>query len=345
MPGVIKAVSDPRDAPPTRTTSEAGVGWRFDAPVSPGGYRWWYVDGISDCGRHAITLIAFIGSVFSPYYASRRRRDPAADPNDHVSINVALYPAGRRYWAMTERGRTALSRDAQALQIGPSSLAWDGTTLRASIDERMAPWPGRMHGTIVVTPEVMTPHAIALDEAAHHRWMPMAPRSRIEVHFTQPSIRFRGHAYADSNVGTEPLENAFRGWQWSRGRRGPDTLIHYAMEPREAPARTLSLCIDADGRLCDVAPGVRADLEGTLWGIDRHTQADQPAGAKMLRTLESGPFYARSLIEARLGDAPLTSVHESLSLDRFQSRLVQILLPVRMPRRPTSRRFERPPSG
>ena len=34
---------------------------RFDTPVPPGGYRWWYIDGLSDDGRHGITLIAFVG--------------------------------------------------------------------------------------------------------------------------------------------------------------------------------------------------------------------------------------------------------------------------------------------
>ena len=53
----------------------------FDQPVAPGGYAWWYVDALSDDGLHGITLIGFIGSVFSPYYAWARRRgggDPCA---------------------------------------------------------------------------------------------------------------------------------------------------------------------------------------------------------------------------------------------------------------------------
>ena len=33
------------------------------------GYVWWYVDALSDDGRQGLTIIAFIGSVFSPYYA------------------------------------------------------------------------------------------------------------------------------------------------------------------------------------------------------------------------------------------------------------------------------------
>ena len=47
---------------------------RFDRPVPPNGYLWWYLDALSDDGRHGFTIIAFVGSVFSPYYAAARRR-------------------------------------------------------------------------------------------------------------------------------------------------------------------------------------------------------------------------------------------------------------------------------
>jgi hypothetical protein len=40
----------------------------FDIDVPPDGYAWWYVDGISDDGARAISIIGFIGSVFSPWY-------------------------------------------------------------------------------------------------------------------------------------------------------------------------------------------------------------------------------------------------------------------------------------
>ena len=55
----------------------------FDAAVPRSGYRWWYVDGISDDGRNAVVVIAFVGSVFSPYYFRARSRGPA-DPTDSI---------------------------------------------------------------------------------------------------------------------------------------------------------------------------------------------------------------------------------------------------------------------
>ena len=110
-------------------------GWEFDRPVPPHGYAWWYVDALSDDGKHGITIIAFIGTVFSPWYAWSRRWG-AGDPENHCCMNVALYGAPRR-WAMTDRPRKALQRGADFLQIGPSGMEWDGNALTIRISERV----------------------------------------------------------------------------------------------------------------------------------------------------------------------------------------------------------------
>jgi len=120
----------------------------FDRPVAPNGYAWWYVDALSDDGRHGITLIAFIGSVFSPYYAAARRRGPA-DPRHYVALNVALYGDVRR-WTMTERGRTRLHTDATQMVVGPSALTWRDDRLTFDINEVTMPIPSRLRGTVRV---------------------------------------------------------------------------------------------------------------------------------------------------------------------------------------------------
>jgi carotenoid 1,2-hydratase len=70
----------------------------------------------------------------------------------------------------------------------------------------------------------------------------------------------------------------------------------------------------------------------TKWRLPRHTRADSGRDVRVLRTLEDGPFYSRSLLETQLLGVPAHAIHESLSLDRFRSRWVQCLLPFRMPR-------------
>ena len=156
---------------------ELDRGLGFDAPMAPHSYRWWYVDGLSTDGQHGITLIAFLGSVFSPYYAWDRRFG-RADPLNHCSINVALYGASGGRWAMTERGRRRVARDAASLAIGPSSVDWDGTTLTIRVDEWTAPWPSRLRGTVRVKPAAITDQAFVLDLAGRHLWRPVAPCSR-----------------------------------------------------------------------------------------------------------------------------------------------------------------------
>ena len=69
-----------------------GSGPRFDAPVVAQGYDWWYLDALGDDGQHGLTIIAFIGSVFSPYYKLSGRSDPA----NHCAMNVALYGRAAR---------------------------------------------------------------------------------------------------------------------------------------------------------------------------------------------------------------------------------------------------------
>lgn len=305
--------------------------------VAPGGYRWWYLDALSDDGRHGLTIIAFVGSVFSPYYAAARRRAPgAADPLDHCAINVALYGEHGHRWAMTERGRTAVQRDAARLAIGPSALAWDGAVLTVRIDEVTVPWPSRLRGSVRLYPSAFTGCSFALDAEGQHHWQPIAPSARVEVDLERPGLRWQGAGYLDSNHGAVPLEQGFRGWQWSRADLGAQrSLVLYDTEPCSGPATSLALQFEPNGtvRGCPVAQVAPvAPLRGTGWRMTRSTRSDAGTTARVLQTLEDAPFYARSLVESTWCGQPVKAVHESLSLQRFSHRVVQCMLPFRMPR-------------
>ena len=62
----------------------------FDLNIPPNGYGWWYMDGLSDDGTKAVSIIAFIGSVFSPWYSWSGRKNP----HDFCSINIVTYGKG-----------------------------------------------------------------------------------------------------------------------------------------------------------------------------------------------------------------------------------------------------------
>ena len=90
--------------------------------------------------------------------------------------------------------------------------------------------------------------------------------------------------------------------------------------------------VDRTGRARDLDCPPQATLSKTLWRMPRTTRADEGSRPAVLRTFEDAPFYARSLVSSHVQGAPVTAIHESLSLDRFRAPVVQAMLPFRMPR-------------
>jgi carotenoid 1,2-hydratase len=303
----------------------------FAKEVPPGGYAWWYVDGISDDGQYGITLIAFVGSVFSPYYFKSDRQSP----DDHCALNVCVYGRRGHRWAMTERGCQFTARDEGEFRIGPSEVAWDGDALRFDIDEVATPLPFPVKGRVTLRPQALTAGPLTLDAAGRHRWWPVAPCSQIEVELDRPALRWSGSGYFDMNDGDEALQDGFSFWNWSRisldgGKRA---ALLYDVIDRRGAANGLALHVDERGLVSRIEPPKPVRLPRTLWQMRRETRADESGGAKIRSTLEDTPFYTRSLLSTHILGQQAPAMHESLSLDRFRSRWVQALLPYRMPRK------------
>ncbi len=307
-----------------------GDGPDFTIPVARNGYAWWYVDALSHDGVYGLTIIAFIGSVFSPYYKWARRAGEA-NPLEHCALNVALYgPKGR--WAMTERGSGVTTRDVHSFNIGPSSVRWEDDALVIDICERASPLPWPVRGRVRVRPETMFDQSFPLDANARHRWRPIAPVSHVEVEMEKPGLSWSGPGYLDHNNGDEPLEAAFTSWDWSRAHAGSDALIHYDAKLLSGADRDLALRFRANGAIEPFVAPPKAALPATLWRVDRNTRCDADARPQVLKTLEDTPFYARSVVQSTIHGERLTGVHERLRLDRFCAPIVQGMLPFRMPR-------------
>lgn len=311
---------------PTAETTSAG----FSLPVPDDGYAWWYIDALSDDGQEGLTIIAFVGSVFSPYYRFARRRGPI-DPLNHCALNVALYRAGGNRWTMTERGRRKVARNAQSLVIGPSDLSWDGNALSINIDEVTAPIPGRIRGRVRVIPRAVTQQAFTLNADGNHRWWPIAPSARVEVELASPDLRWQGDGYFDMNAGDVPLEQGFTVWEWSRAALRDGTAVLYEAKRRDGGRLDLAIKFDRNGEMQSFDAPALQRLPRTPWRVDRSARSE--AGARVVQTLEDSPFYARSVIATTLLGEHATLMHESLSLDRFKMPVVQAMLPFRMPRR------------
>jgi carotenoid 1,2-hydratase len=301
--------------------------------VPPDGYAWWYVDAIADDGRHGLTVILFVGSVFSPWYAAARRSGPA-DPLDHVAVNAILYAPGRNSWSMTERTRRDCERGANHIAIGTSAMRWLSDRLVIDIDERTVPIPRRLRGRVTVHPATLFGDVHMLCPNGAHRWRPVAPRARVEVDFRDPAICWKGSAYVDMNAGDAPLERDIRFWNWSRAARFDRTTIHYDLDLRRPGARSLALDYFDDGAVRPApAPALRPLPQG-LWRVRRAMRSESDDLSPV--TLEDTPFYTRTRARLRLDGQDVTAIGESVDLDRFASAWVRRLLPFRMLRRAAS---------
>jgi carotenoid 1,2-hydratase len=232
---------------------------------------------------------------------------------------------------MTERGAGQVQRERSDLRIGPSTLSWKGDAMHIAVEEICAPIPRRLRGSIRVIPKALVDRSFALDAAGLHHWSPIAPCARIEVQMSEPALTWSGNGYVDSNLGVVPLEDTFENWSWSRASRDDHTAVLYDVSARDAEPQSMALQFDSKGTVLDREVPPLATLPTTGWRIPRQTRADS-GDVRLVKTLEDGPFYSRSLLSTRIAGAAAPAIHESLSLNRFRSLWVQCLLPFRMPR-------------
>jgi carotenoid 1,2-hydratase len=303
---------------------------RFDVAVPQNGYRWWYIDAVSNDGEHGLTIIAFVGSVFSPYYALARRRG-SADPENHCAINVALYSKKGKSWCMTERGRNVIERRENRFRVGPSSMSWSNNTLVVRIDEIAVPFPRRIRGEVRLTPLAQTGHTEVLDHEGKHFWHPLAPLAHLDARFEAPTLSWSGHGYHDMNWGDVPLEASFESWNWSRAQLSNGAFVTYDVKRRDQSPNSFALHFDMNGNARRLPSPAATDLGRSFWRMPRVMRSD--GATNLLRALEDAPFYTRSLVSTVIGAEQVTAFHESLSLDRFRMPVVQAMLPFRMPRR------------
>ena len=311
--------STPRDA------ALASDGLGFSLPVPAGGYRWWYVDGFSDCGQFVVTVIAFIGSVFSPYYFRSRSRG-ATPAEEHVSLNVILYGPSKSRWCMTERGAAALDQSSSCLSIGPSAVHLTDTGVTIQIDERATPFGQRVQGTVQLRFQRAVETCFELDDAGEHWWW-LRRRWRRWTWMARPALKWAGSAYMDSNFGARPIETDSHLELVPRTPGGEGCQIHHDTQLAGGGSKHLSLSIDEAGALQRETFPALILPKGPIWRVERPSRL--PASERMsIKTLEDTPFYTRSQI--RVNEQEF--MHESLDLRRFCQPWVQTLLPFRMPR-------------
>jgi carotenoid 1,2-hydratase len=107
--------------------------------------------------------------------------------------------------------------------------------------------------------------------------------------------------------------------------------IVYDTVLRDGSNSAFAVKIGADGNVVEMPVPPQREMPTTFWRMARHMRADRAFSETSL--LEDSPFYARTLLKVETEEGMADAFHESLSLARFRSPVVQMMLPFRMPRR------------
>ena len=150
---------------------------RFDQPVAPGGYLWWYVDALSDDGRHGLThhrlrrqrLLALLRLGPRARRRAGRPREPLLPERGAVRRRRAPLDDDRARPAPCRAQRSATSPSARASCTGTAQCA------AIDIDEVGMPLPQRVRGRVRVWPQGLSRFVTPLDDGGRHRWGPIAP--------------------------------------------------------------------------------------------------------------------------------------------------------------------------
>jgi carotenoid 1,2-hydratase len=284
---------------------------------------------LSDDGSRAVSVIGFIGSVFSPWYRWSGRKCP----QNHVCINVATYGPGGRF-TMTDRGTPALRQTASRLEVGPSMMRWENGQLIIEIDEISSPpLINRIRGQIRVIPSAITGVELALDPRRDHIWRPFAPVARIEVDIDRPGWQWAGHGYFDANFGTRALEQDFTYWTWGRYPTPDGATCFYDATRMDGSELAAGFAFEPDGSAKEIPLPQKTKMKRSLWAVARETRADAGYQPQQVKNMLDAPFYSRSAVKTRLDGVETVGVHEALDLKRFRNPLLKPMLAVRVPRR------------
>ena len=105
----------------------------------------------------------------------------------------------------------------------------------------------------------------------------------------------------------------------------------YDVARRDGRALAVALRYGGDGGVETFeAPPARA-LPRSFWGLSRSVRSE--GEARLVQTLEDAPFYGRCVVETELLGRRVVGVQEGLSLDRFDTHWMRLMLPFKAPRR------------
>jgi len=286
---------------------------------TPGGYQWWYFDGVSLDDRFSFVVILYEGNPFSTRYNGALVADINPSPVDYPAISISIYDQGKPiYYSFTEfdKEECHFHEEKPHLKIGDHKMKGefkDGQLqYELQLDEQL-PNGDQLNGTITFISEENGKLFTDRDKTSMgHTWNLVQPRAdisadlRLDIKWEQKSIIFKGQGYHDQNAGNEPMRNEFDDWYWGRFHFDYATLVYYVMNRKDEQQHRAWLINNQNTEILKTFEEVETADEGiTLFGLKTARKLGFRSGDVEIRVqqsqlLDNGPFYQRYKSDAFL---------------------------------------------
>lgn len=324
----------------------------------PGGYEWWYFDGISSDGRYSFVIIFYEGNPFSTRYNARLSDSESEPmPSEYPAVSISIYENGQTiYYSFTEyRPSDCLFReDRPEVNIGDHRMRGeikDGKLNYILNLEEILPSGDGLRAEIRFNSASTETSLFSQykESGSSHQWNLVQPRADIKAEiqlYTQQEksreINFEGRGYHDHNTGKEPMFAEFSNWYWGRFHFDYATLVYYVMN-RQNEQQYQAWLISNDNRsVLEVFDDIDLVDKGlTIFGLKtarkiglRSKNAEVQIQQNQL--LDNGPFYQRFYSDAFLR-IPNENIIESqwgiceyIEPDRITTRIFWPLINMRI---------------
>lgn len=280
-----------------------------DLKKDPGGYEWWYFDGLSEDQKWGFVVIFYQGNPFSPSYIMENHGD---HPEDYPAISVSIYHEGKaEFYSFQEFRKHDFNSKSKpfSVSVGKNSftLLEDETELAYQVKLDVELNSGhRLKGCIDMTGKPL--HSEFITEESRddrHKWNLLLPTADFEASFDLKGrthtgeLTFNGKGYHDHNTGNEPMKDSFRDWYWGRFHTKQYSFLYYVMNGNERRQYKGWLINNHTNQVeADFNDATMSDYKSTWLGLRPadsliFSNGDAVVNIQQGSSVDSGPFYQR----------------------------------------------------
>lgn len=215
-----------------------------DFSKCPGGYEWWYFDGMSTNGEYGFVVIFYHVNPFSTKYIKELYSgDISASSCPAISVSV-YHKSKPVYYSFLEfeEDEFSWSPDRLSLKVGTDSVEYHISEntfgFEIQLNQKLASGHS-INGTISGKGGLLPSSLIQSKSKERHLWNLVLPSLTFDADLAidgrkgKERLSFQGNGYHDHNIGQEPMKDSFRDWYWGRYHFGEVTLIYYLMNKRK----------------------------------------------------------------------------------------------------------------